>query len=46
MRNGNRKAVLQLTLQGLKGREISELLGIALGTVRAHQHALRMQGRL
>jgi DNA-binding CsgD family transcriptional regulator len=45
-RNGNREAVLQLTLRGLTAREIGDLLGIAMGTVYAHRYALRIQGRL
>lgn len=41
MRNGNRRRVEELTLQGWSATQIGRELGISPSTVYVHRHAIR-----
>ena len=45
MRNGNRRRVEELTLQGWSATQIGRALGISPSTVYAHRHAARKRSR-
>ena len=45
MRNGNRRRVEELTLQGWSATQIGRELGISPSTVYVHRHAARKRSR-
>lgn len=45
MRNGNRRRVEDLTLQGWSATQIGRALGISPSTVYAHRHAAKKRSR-